>query len=88
VTVLVGEKAKFSIAASGSGLKYQWQYKTPTGTAWKNTTFTGAKTSTLTVTAKDYHDGYQYKCKVTDAAGTAVWSKAATLTVQPVARNC
>ncbi|MBQ5754275.1 MAG: hypothetical protein IIV90_01270, partial [Oscillospiraceae bacterium] len=81
-TVTAGEKAKFSVAATGEGLAYQWYYKSPTGSSFKQTTFAGNKTDTLTVTTKATHNGYQYKCKVTDANGNEKWSSAAALTVQ------
>ncbi len=81
--VYENSKAIFSVEAEGEGLTYQWQYKTPAGTDWKSTTFSGAKTDTLTVTAKVYHDGYQYRCCVTDVFGGTVYSDAAALTVRP-----
>ncbi|MBQ5754831.1 MAG: hypothetical protein IIV90_04100, partial [Oscillospiraceae bacterium] len=81
-TVTAGEKAKFSVAATGEGLTYQWYYKSPAGSSFNQTTFAGNKTPTLTVTTKTTHNGYQYKCKVTDANGNEKWSSAATLTVQ------
>ena len=80
-TVTAGEKAKFSVAATGENLTYQWQYKSPSGTSWASTTFSGNKTATLTVTTQEKHDGYQYRCKVTDGT-TTVYSNAATLTVK------
>ena len=81
-TVTAGEKAKFSVAATGDGLTYQWQYKSPSGTSWASTTFSGAKTATLTVTTQEKYDGYQYRCVITDGTNT-VTSNAATLTVKP-----
>ena len=82
-TVTAGEKAKFSVSASGEGLTYQWYYKAPEGTGFKQTTFAGNKTATLTVTTKMTHDEYQYKCKITDANGSTLWSEPAILTVHP-----
>ena len=83
-TVGVGEKAKFTVQATGSNISYQWQYRKSAEDIWKSTTFSGNKTATLTVTAKAYHDGYQYRCKVTDGTNSA-WSAAATLTVNSFA---
>ncbi len=80
MSATVGGKAKFTVEAQGSGLTYQWQYKTPTGKDWKSTTFSGCKTAALTVTAKAYHNGYQYRCAVS-SGGTTVYSDPATLTV-------
>ena len=72
--------AKFTVAASGSGLSYQWQYRTSSTGTWKASTLTGAKTAALSVKAAKNRDGYQYRCKITNSGGT-VYTKAATLTV-------
>ncbi len=80
VTVNGGDNAQFRIVAQGGGLSYQWQYKTPSGTEWRNSTLSGAKTDSITVPGKASRNGYQYRCVVTNAAGT-VTSEAATLTV-------
>ncbi len=72
--------AKFTVAASGSGLSYQWQYRTSSTGTWRDSTLTGAKTAALSVTATMARDGYQYRCKVTNSGGT-VYTGAATLTV-------
>ncbi|MBO4677480.1 MAG: hypothetical protein J5633_08040, partial [Oscillospiraceae bacterium] len=77
-TVAAGAKATFKVVASGEGLSYQWQYRTSGSSTWKNKT--GATSASYTVTAKESYDGIQYRCKVSNAAGT-VTSKAATLTV-------
>ncbi len=77
----VGKKVTFSVEAEGTDLTYQWQYKAPGATSWKYTTFSGAKTDTITVTPKASHDGYQFLCRVTNGAGEKVYSKSATLTV-------
>ncbi|MBR5429239.1 MAG: immunoglobulin domain-containing protein, partial [Firmicutes bacterium] len=80
VTAPVGSTATFKVVASGSGLTYQWQYKTPSGTTWSNSPLDSAATATLSVPVTAGRDGYQYRCKVT-AGGTTVTSNAATLTV-------
>ena len=74
-----GVTVKFTVAASGGGLKYQWYYRTSSSGEWKKSTGTGATTKTLSVEAKSYRDGYQYRCKVSNAAGYK-YSSAATLT--------
>jgi len=81
VTVTEGETAKFSVAASGSDLKYQWYWKSST-TDWAASTGTGYNTNTLSVSAEMKRNGYQYYCKVTDASGKTVDSTAAKLTVK------
>ena len=80
VTASEGETVQFTVAASGTGLSYQWQYKTPTG-SWKDSPAEGNKTATLTVPATTDRDGYQYRCEVTNSSGS-VTSDPATLTVQ------
>ncbi len=79
----VGEKTTFTVKAVGSGLTYQWQYKAPGG-SWRDTSFSGNKTATLTVTAKDTMDGYRYRCVVTDRHGNTLTSSPAGLSVIPV----
>ncbi len=81
VTVAKNAKTTFTVVASGVGLKYQWQVKTSSSAAWKNTGTTGNKTKTITVTAYASYNGYQYRCIMTDAAGNTVNSSAATLKV-------
>jgi len=77
--VLAGKTAKFKVTAVGTGLKYQWQYRTSAKGSWKNASGTGNKTATLSVTAKASLKGYQYRCKITDQNGNTVYSNAATL---------
>ena len=80
VTAADGTTAKFTIAASGTGLKYQWQYRTLTSGTWTNSTAASGTTATFNVNARTAIDGYQYRCKVTNAGGT-VTSSVVTLTV-------
>ena len=82
-TVTKGKTAKFTVTASGNGLKYQWQVKTP-GNSWKNTTASGCKTKTLSVKAETSRNGYQYRCIITNSYGNKTTSKAAKLTVREV----
>ncbi|MBR5451726.1 MAG: leucine-rich repeat protein [Clostridia bacterium] len=80
-TVSSGSKASFSVRATGVGLKYRWQVKTPSG-KWTYTTTSGYKTNTLTAFATKARNGYKYRCVITDEAGKKTYSKAATLTVK------
>ena len=79
-TVKSGNTAKFTVSATGSGLTYQWQYKTSSG--WKNTTLTGAKTATLSVKGTSARNGMKYRCKITDSAGNVIYTNTVTLTVK------
>lgn len=65
----VGEKATFTVNATGSDLTYQWQYKSSLpNAAWTNLTKsdgTGFDTNTFTTTAlTGSQDHYQYRCLV------------------------
>ena len=81
VKLASGKTATFKIAAKGTELKYQWQYRTSSSGAWKKASATGNKTATLKVPVTAAKNGYQYRCKITDKYGNVLYSKAATLTV-------
>lgn len=61
VYAAIGSTAQFSVAAYGS-VTYQWQYRAPNGTKWANTSLTGNKTATLSVSATAGRNGYSYRC--------------------------
>ena len=82
-TVKVGESTSLTVAATGKAtLKYQWQYKAPGSTKWTNPSAASAKTATYTFTAKAGHNGYQFRCVVTDGNGNRTISNVVTLTVK------
>ena len=83
ISVKEGTQTSFSVAASGSGLKYQWQVSKNGGTSWVNSSMSGYNTNTLSVNAIAERNGYMFRCVVSDNAGNSVTSNAATLTVQP-----
>jgi len=75
----VGDTAVFTVIAEGEELTYQWQvYKSG---AWKNTSLTGNKTSTLEVGILDSRNGMKFRCIVKDANGNTATSNEAVLTV-------
>ncbi len=82
-TVESGAKATFSVTATGA-TAYQWQYSSD-GKTWKNLTnasfWVGNTTNTLTFTATEKYTVYQYRCQVTNAAGS-VNSNAASLAIK------
>ncbi len=80
-TASVGKTAQFTVAASGVGLTYRWQYYT--GSKWINSGMTGSKTATLSVAATVARNGQQYRCVITDAGGNTCTSDAAALYVSP-----
>ena len=80
--VTVGQTATFIIEATGENLSYQWQQKT-SGSDWTDIASETNATYTTGQTTMDM-SGYQYRCVVSNSAGS-VTSNAATLTVtQPV----
>ena len=79
VTVDAGKTATFKVVATGTGLSYQWYYRTSSSGEW-TAVKTNGKAATYTLTTAARHNGYQYRCKVTNAAGS-VYSRVATLTV-------
>ena len=80
VTVQVGDTASFTVKGKGNNLQYQWQYRTSSSGSWNNCTLSGYNTPTYSVVCKSYHDGYQYRCKVTNDVG-GLYSHEASLTV-------
>ena len=78
-SVTAGTNATFSVKATDAA-SYQWQYRTSSTDGWSNSSASSAKTSSLSVKAETYRNGYQYRCKVTNSAGTTI-SNAATLTI-------
>ena len=89
-TVAEGETAKFTVAATGGNLSYQWYYRTGSSGTWTKCTGTGYNTATLSVKAVAYREGYQYRCLVTNSLGSIYTNNAAlhilsipTITTQP-----
>ena len=82
VEVALGKTASFSVVATGENLSYKWQYKKPGSSTWKN--WSGKTTATVTVKASNANNGYQYRCIVSNAAGS-VTSEAARLSLATAA---
>ena len=84
VEVKENETATFNVKVTGTEpLSYQWQQSTDNGQSW--TDITGETNATYTIAATSTGmSGTQYRCVVSNSAGS-VTSSAATLTVtQPV----
>lgn len=78
-TVTKGNTATFTVAATGENLSYQWQLSTDNGQNW--TDIGGATGVSYTTEATTISmSGYQYRCVVSNSAGS-VTSSAATLAV-------
>lgn len=77
-SVTVGSNATFTVTATDAE-SYQWYYLAPTATAWTAVINNGTS-ATYTLTTAARHDGYKYRCKVSNTVGS-VMSSVATLTV-------
>ncbi len=78
VIVMEGEDVSITIAATGEGLKYQWQVYS--SGAWMNCA--DGQTPTLTLRSLSLKaDGQTYRCVITSSYGTTVTSDTVTLTV-------
>ena len=73
-----GATATFKVVASNA-TGYQWYYQKPNDSTWYAVSNNGTS-ATYTLTTAARHNGYKYRVKVSNAAGS-VWSKTVTLTV-------
>jgi len=78
----IGANVSFNVAVNNENVTYQWYYLKAGTTNWSETELPGCKTNTLTVEVKDYREGLQFKCVITNAIGESIESDVATLTVQ------
>ncbi|MBR2549712.1 MAG: hypothetical protein IKE92_06825 [Clostridiales bacterium] len=87
---VAGSTASFSVTASGTGLKYQWQVYSDG--VWCNSGATGSKTSSISFNVNTNSNGKKYRCVITDSYGQKVTSNVVsvrvatslTITKQPV----
>ncbi|MBQ3481794.1 MAG: transglutaminase domain-containing protein [Oscillospiraceae bacterium] len=83
VTASPDGTATFLVMASGESLHYQWQYFNTDKGTWNNVTnsgYSGLKTATMTAPATLSRNGMQYRCVVSNEAGSC-FSSVATLNV-------
>ncbi len=87
----MGETVSFTVGISGGKgpISYQWQYSVDAGKNWKpvanSTKYGGVSSATLTVkieSARTDTDSLIYRCKVSDAAHTVLWSDNVTAICQ------
>ena len=79
VSVKAGEQATFTVAATGTDLKYQWQIDRNDGKGFAD--IAGADRASDTTSAVDKNcNGYKYQCVISNSAGS-VTTGTATLTV-------
>jgi len=79
VTVAEGNTATFTVSANAERASYKWYYQKPGSSTWKAVSKDGTN-STYSLTTAARHDGYKYRCRITNAAGT-VYSKVVSLKV-------
>ena len=84
VTQVSGKTVKFSVKASGEGLKYQWYYTKKGSSSFKK--LSGKTSATYSVKVSSSVSGRKYYCLVTDKYGQTVKSSAVTLTLKTVAK--
>ena len=79
ITTTAGNTVTFKVAATGA-TSYQWYYRTSSAGSWTAVSAASGKTANYSLTAEARHNGYQYRCKVTNTAGS-IYSNTVTLTV-------
>ena len=83
VVTTADSEVTFSVKATGTGLKYQWQYRTSASDAWKTATAPGNKTASMTFSPVTLsRAGYQYRCKITNEGGT-VYTNVVKISIRP-----
>ncbi len=85
-SVCVVGDTSYTVAATGTGLTYQWQFSTNGGAVWNNlvdsSIYSDTKTATLKLTgASATHHNYQFRCVVSGTCPSPVTTTAATLSV-------
>ena len=80
-TYVAGQKVVASVGATGTGLKYQWEFRLPNQTNWSNWSGAGNNTAETSYNYPASFSGIRLRCRVTDAAGKSVVSDEAVYTV-------
>ena len=84
VRVNIGETAHFHVAASGTGLTYQWQLSKDNGLTWADLNgrkFPSALTADFEIKAGTGNNNNLFRCVVTDAYKDSISSDSAKLTL-------
>ncbi|MBR5429697.1 MAG: leucine-rich repeat protein, partial [Firmicutes bacterium] len=82
-TGAAGSTIKFTVAAEGEGLTYQWWYRKGSSGDFTKSTLASGKKATFTMTMADKYDGWQYYCVVKDSAGNTAQSNTVTIHKAP-----
>lgn len=75
----VGDRAAFSVKATGNGLAYQWQLSSNNGTTWTDSTANGNRTPSLSFPVTAYTFKLIYRCIVSDIFGNCSVSDICTV---------
>ena len=84
VSVGEGQKAKFTVKATGEGLTYQWYYKDIDDS--KFTRSSSGNTATYSVTMNEARDGRRVYCVITDKYGNSVTTRTAFMRYIDIAK--
>lgn len=78
----IGDAATFTVIATGEITSYQWQYRSPSSTSWKNcgTNTPGYNTNSISPFFNEARNGQSYRCIISNSLGYVV-SDVATLYV-------
>ena len=78
----IGDTATFTVVATGEITSYQWQFRSPNSTLWKDCTSNtpGFNSNKITPTINDSRNGQSYRCVIKNSLGYVV-SNVATLHV-------
>ena len=82
-TGYVGEVAPFSVKVNKNNATFQWEVKTSSGAAWKNTKISGYNTNCLSVDVSQARLAYKFRCLVTSGS-ESVYSNAVGLFLKEV----
>lgn len=77
----IGNIIGITVAATGTGLKYQWQYSADKGQTWENSKSTGNNLPTISLTISPTWNDIHLRCVITDANGKAEISNDAVIYV-------
>ena len=79
-SVTAGTTVTFTVKATGAK-SYQWYYRTSAAGTWKAVSAASGTTASYSLKTAARHNGYQYRCVITNVVGTAT-TKTVTLTVK------
>lgn len=80
LTGVIGETVTFRIDATGTGLKYEWQYKMAGSSGWVSWPGSGESQIWFPITGK-HVDQIEFRCVITDRSNHTVISQIAKLSV-------